>query len=118
MEEETLEDIVQSKHIPAFTYTRDFDRPMCVKEYFLQMSKNPTRALENEEWFHEDLAREGAESLLVNEGDYLVRQRTHNEERQIVLSVRWNGHKHFIFKQTPEVERGLFFFSMEKLMKS
>ncbi|XP_003745932.1 tyrosine-protein kinase Fer [Galendromus occidentalis] len=66
------------------------------------MTVNPNIALQDEEWFHGVLPREEVVRLLVNEGDYLVRETTRNEERQIVLSVKWNGHKHFIIQQTPE----------------
>lgn len=45
--------------------------------------------------------------LLVNDGDYLVRETLRNEERQIVLSVCWQSHKHFIIQTTAE---GLYRF--------
>ncbi|XP_048512678.1 tyrosine-protein kinase Fer isoform X4 [Athalia rosae] len=55
-----------------------------------------------EEWFHGVLPREEVVRLLVNEGDYLVRETTRNDECQIVLSVCWDGHKHFIVQTTSE----------------
>lgn len=48
------------------------------------------------------LPREEVVRLLRNEGDFLVRETTRNEERQIVLSVCWNGHKHFLVQTTQE----------------
>lgn len=38
--------------------------------------------------------------MLKNEGDFLVRETIRNDESQIVLSVCWNGHKHFIVQTT------------------
>ncbi|XP_014602816.1 PREDICTED: tyrosine-protein kinase Fps85D isoform X1 [Polistes canadensis] len=58
--------------------------------------------LMEEEWFHGVLPREEVVRLLVNEGDFLVRETTRNDECQIVLSVCWDGHKHFIVQTTPE----------------
>lgn len=67
---------------------------------------DPDRCLEDEPWFHGVLPREEVVRLLVNEGDYLVRETTRNDEQQIVLSVCWGSHKHFIVQTTPEVRRG------------
>ncbi|KOX72190.1 Tyrosine-protein kinase Fps85D [Melipona quadrifasciata] len=58
--------------------------------------------LMEEEWFHGVLPREEVVRLLVTEGDFLVRETTRNDECQIVLSVCWDGHKHFIVQTTPE----------------
>ena len=58
--------------------------------------------LMEEEWFHGLLPREEVVRLLVNEGDFLVRETTRNDECQIVLSVCWDGHKHFIVQTTTE----------------
>ncbi|XP_015113132.1 tyrosine-protein kinase Fer isoform X2 [Diachasma alloeum] len=55
-----------------------------------------------EEWFHGVLPREEVVRLLVVEGDFLVRKTTRNDECQIVLSVCWDGHKHFIVQTTSE----------------
>lgn len=46
------------------------------------------------------LPREEVVRLLKNDGDFLVRETIRNEESQIVLSVCWNGHKHFIVQTT------------------
>lgn len=43
--------------------------------------------LSEKEWFHGVLPREEVVRLLVNEGDFLVRETMRHEERQIVLSV-------------------------------
>ncbi|KAK0182862.1 hypothetical protein PV327_000951 [Microctonus hyperodae] len=58
--------------------------------------------LMEEEWFHGVLPREEVVRLLVVEGDFLVRETMRNDESQIVLSVCWDGHKHFIVQTTPE----------------
>ncbi|XP_011305434.1 tyrosine-protein kinase Fps85D isoform X1 [Fopius arisanus] len=55
-----------------------------------------------EEWFHGVLPREEVVRLLVIEGDFLVRETTRNDECQIVLSVCWDGHKHFIVQTASE----------------
>ena len=57
----------------------------------------------DEDWFHGVLPREEVVRLLVNDGDYLVRQTTRNDETQVVLSVAWGGHKHFIVQTTSDV---------------
>ncbi|XP_055922735.1 tyrosine-protein kinase Fer isoform X4 [Eupeodes corollae] len=65
-----------------------------------QMSLSSNRPLYEEEWFHGVLPREEVVRLLNNDGDFLVRETIRNEESQIVLSVCWNGHKHFIVQTT------------------
>ncbi|CAO1430994.1 unnamed protein product [Diamesa tonsa] len=60
------------------------------------------RPLYEEEWFHGVLPREEVVRLLRNEGDFLVRETTRNDESQTVLSVCWSGHKHFIVQTTAE----------------
>ncbi|XP_068219598.1 tyrosine-protein kinase Fer isoform X5 [Palaemon carinicauda] len=67
-----------------------------------ELSYDPDRCLEDEPWFHGVLPREEVVRLLVNEGDYLVRETTRNDEQQVVLSVCWGSHKHFIVQTTPE----------------
>ncbi|XP_011864420.1 PREDICTED: tyrosine-protein kinase Fps85D isoform X3 [Vollenhovia emeryi] len=68
-----------------------------------QKSNGNGSPLMEEEWFHGVLPREEVVRLLVNEGDFLVRETIRNEECQIVLSVCWDGHKHFIVQTTPEI---------------
>ncbi|KFM74587.1 Tyrosine-protein kinase Fer, partial [Stegodyphus mimosarum] len=64
---------------------------------------NPSyTSLQDEDWFHGVLPREEVVRLLVNEGDYLVRETYRNDSKQIVLSVCWDGHKHFIIQTTPD----------------
>lgn len=71
--------------------------------FFHQMTLSPiNRPLYEEEWFHGVLPRDEVVRLLKNEGDFLVRETIRNEESQIVLSVCWNGHKHFIVQLTAE----------------
>lgn len=54
------------------------------------------------------LPREEVVRLLREDGDFLVRETTRNDESQTVLSVCWNGHKHFIVQTTTEVWRTFF----------
>ena len=61
------------------------------------------RTLVEQEWFHGVLPREEVVRLLRADGDYLVRETTRNHARQLVLSVCWGQHKHFIVQTTPEV---------------
>lgn len=68
----------------------------------MQIALSVNRPLYEEEWFHGVLPREEVVRLLKNEGDFLVRETTRNEESQIVLSVCWNGHKHFIVQTTTD----------------
>jgi len=65
------------------------------------------RPLEEELWFHGVLPREEVVRLLQNDGDFLVRETTRNDEKQTVLSVMWGSPKHFIVQLSPE---GLFRF--------
>ncbi|XP_055543559.1 tyrosine-protein kinase Fer isoform X4 [Wyeomyia smithii] len=71
-------------------------------EGFSTMTLSTNRPLYEEEWFHGVLPREEVVRLLRNEGDFLVRETTRNDESQTVLSVCWNGHKHFIVQTTAE----------------
>lgn len=65
------------------------------------------RSLVEQEWFHGVLPREEVVRLLRADGDYLVRETTRNHARQLVLSVCWGQHKHFIVQTTPEVSSDL-----------
>ena len=62
------------------------------------------KSLVDEEWFHGVLPREEVVRLLTQDGDFLVRETTRNDECQTVLSVCWGGHKHFIVQTTAEVK--------------
>lgn len=80
---------------------------------------NGNGGLIEEEWFHGVLPREEVVRLLVNEGDFLVRETMRNDECQIVLSVCWDGHKHFIV-QTSEGQyrfEGPTFPSIQELIR-
>ncbi|XP_017472306.1 PREDICTED: tyrosine-protein kinase Fer isoform X2 [Rhagoletis zephyria] len=68
----------------------------------MSMSLSTNRPLYEEEWFHGVLPREEVVRLLNNDGDFLVRETIRNEESQIVLSVCWNGHKHFIVQTSTD----------------
>ena len=54
----------------------------------------------DEEWFHGVLPREEVQRLLSTDGDYLVRESKNKKtnETQFVLSVYWQGHRHFIIQ--------------------
>ncbi|XP_041355891.1 tyrosine-protein kinase Fer-like [Gigantopelta aegis] len=60
----------------------------------------PKGQLHLEEWFHGVLPREEVQRLLNNDGDYLVRESKNKKtnETQYVLSVYWQGYKHFIIQ--------------------
>lgn len=58
--------------------------------------------LEMELWFHGVLPREEVVRLLQDDGDFLVRETTRNEQNQTVLSVMWGSPKHFIVQLSPE----------------
>ncbi|XP_020717346.1 tyrosine-protein kinase Fer isoform X3 [Ceratitis capitata] len=76
------------------------DHCYSVPSLAMSMSLSTNRPLYEEEWFHGVLPREEVVRLLNNDGDFLVRETIRNEESQIVLSVCWNGHKHFIVQTT------------------
>ncbi|XP_011251363.2 tyrosine-protein kinase Fer isoform X2 [Camponotus floridanus] len=80
---------------------------------------NGNGGLMEEEWFHGVLPREEVVRLLVNEGDFLVRETIRNDECQIVLSVCWDGHKHFIVQTTEGHYRfeGPTFPSIQELIR-
>ncbi len=49
--------------------------------------------LEEEPWFHHKLSRDEVNSLLIEQGDFLVRE----SKSQYILSMMWEGEKkHFI----------------------
>lgn len=58
--------------------------------------------LENELWFHGVLPRDEVVRLLQEDGDFLVRETTRNDQNQTVLSVMWASPKHFIVQLSPE----------------
>lgn len=60
------------------------------------------RALEDLEWFHGILPREEIQRLLRDDGDFLVREskKRETQETLFVLSVMWQGPKHFIIQST------------------
>ena len=58
--------------------------------------------LEMELWFHGVLPREEVVRLLQEDGDFLVRETTRNDQNQTVLSVMWGSPKHFIVQLSPE----------------
>ncbi|XP_037027004.1 tyrosine-protein kinase Fer isoform X3 [Bradysia coprophila] len=80
----------------------EIDLCCCSVDDLSGMTLATNRPLYEEEWFHGVLPREEVVRLLKNEGDFLVRETIRNEESQIVLSVCWNGHKHFIVQITAD----------------
>ena len=76
-----------------------------IKTYLLHflLLLQSDRALEEEDWFHGVMPREDVQRLLVHNGDYLAREGRNRKtgEKQYVLSVMWNGHKHFIIQGVP-----------------
>lgn len=68
--------------------------------FLCQMTTTSGRRLDEEEWFHGVLPREEVQKMLQKDGDYLVRESKNRKtgEMQYVLSVMWNGHKHFIIQ--------------------
>uniref|UniRef100_A0A1I8Q228 Tyrosine-protein kinase n=1 Tax=Stomoxys calcitrans TaxID=35570 RepID=A0A1I8Q228_STOCA len=89
------EELPPGDDLPNFP---DFGHGFNNDNHHVSLSTN--RPLYEEEWFHGVLPREEVVRLLNNEGDFLVRETIRNEESQIVLSVCWNGHKHFIVQTT------------------
>ncbi|XP_054723913.1 tyrosine-protein kinase Fer-like [Uloborus diversus] len=57
---------------------------------------------QNEDWFHGVLPREEVVRLLVNDGDFLLRETVRYEKKQLVLSVCSQGYKHFIVHMTSD----------------
>jgi tyrosine-protein kinase Fer len=68
----------------------------------MQLALHPGRALQDEEWFHGVLPRDEVQRLLVDDGDYLVRESKNKATKvsQYVLSVMWGTHKHFIIQES------------------
>ncbi|XP_077483362.1 tyrosine-protein kinase Fer isoform X2 [Amblyomma americanum] len=90
------ESITTSNNISEETNNTHHLRP------YSRMTVNPNISLQDEDWFHGVLPREEVVRLLVNDGDYLVRETIRNETKQVVLSVCWQGHKHFIVQTTAD----------------
>ncbi|XP_071041069.1 tyrosine-protein kinase Fer isoform X3 [Parasteatoda tepidariorum] len=96
-------------HETVNSFEESFSSPAVHQSYSLtspgndNVNLNPSyMSLQDEDWFHGVLPREEVVRLLQNEGDYLVRETFRNESKQIVLSVCWEGHKHFIIQTTPD----------------
>ncbi|XP_070209701.1 tyrosine-protein kinase Fer-like, partial [Littorina saxatilis] len=64
----------------------------------------PQLRIEEEECFHGVLPREEVQRLLTEDGDYLVRESKNRKtnETRYVLSMYWQGHKHFIIHGAEE----------------
>lgn len=71
--------------------------------HYLIFQEIKDTSYQNEDWFHGVLPREEVVRLLVNEGDFLVRETIRNDTKQLVLSVCSHGYKHFIVHMTSDV---------------
>ncbi|CAG2116963.1 unnamed protein product, partial [Medioppia subpectinata] len=58
--------------------------------------KDETIELCDEEWFHGSLPRSESNKLLLKMGDFMVRESLNNGQPCYVVSVLWNGFRHFI----------------------
>jgi len=59
-----------------------------------------SRHLESNGWYHGPIPRSHAESLVLNDGDFLVRDSTSGKPGDVVLSLHWkNDHLHFIISK-------------------
>jgi hypothetical protein len=90
------------KKLPPSALNR-FDKYVLTLDCSVQVAMTTNKSLVDEEWFHGVLPREEVVRLLTQDGDFLVRETTRNDECQTVLSVCWGGHKHFIVQTTAEV---------------
>lgn len=63
---------------------------------------DPITQLESEIWFHGPITRAEAESLLQNDGDFLVRESINTAEKQYVLSGMQNNNKKHLLLIDPE----------------
>ena len=68
----------------------------------ISTGEGSSQSLEMELWFHGVLPREEVVRLLQEDGDFLVRETTRNDQNQTVLSVMWGSPKHFIVQLSPE----------------
>ncbi|XP_066248419.1 tyrosine-protein kinase Fer isoform X2 [Euwallacea similis] len=78
------------------------NQPAFIENSTEEVSLTTNKSMVDEEWFHGVLPREEVVRLLTEDGDFLVRETTRNDESQTVLSVCWGGHKHFIVQTTAE----------------
>jgi hypothetical protein len=90
------------KKLPPSAPNRS-DKYVLTLDCSVQVAMTTNKSLVDEEWFHGVLPREEVVRLLTQDGDFLVRETTRNDECQTVLSVCWGGHKHFIVQTTAEV---------------
>jgi SH2 domain len=67
----------------------------------LNLSESPESLLKSEKWFHGSISRVLAESLLKNDGDFLVRE-SQNTRGQFVLTGRKFGQPKHLLLIDPE----------------
>ncbi|GFS86406.1 tyrosine-protein kinase Fer [Nephila pilipes] len=98
---------LKQKHVspsPPSPPNRDFLDNVIENERasFRRVNEIKDTSYQNEEWFHGVLPREEVVRLLVNDGDFLVRETVRNDTKQLVLSVCSQGYKHFIVHMTSD----------------
>lgn len=76
---------------------------LCILCYLIWQDMDASEAkdqIADEKWFHGILPREEVQRLLVCDGDFLVRESKNKKtsETQFVLSVFWQGPRHFIIQ--------------------
>ncbi|KAG8177863.1 hypothetical protein JTE90_027832 [Oedothorax gibbosus] len=96
---------LKQKHVtpcPPSPPNRDFLDNIVENERLSFRREIKDTSYQSEEWFHGVLPREEVVRLLVNDGDFLVRETVRNDQKQLVLSVCSQGYKHFIVHMTSE----------------
>lgn len=68
-----------------------------------KMEREERLEMSDEDWFHGSLPRNESSKLLVKKGDFLVRQTHQNGKQCYVVSVLWNGCRHFIISTDSQV---------------
>uniref|UniRef100_A0A0B7B2N1 SH2 domain-containing protein n=2 Tax=Arion vulgaris TaxID=1028688 RepID=A0A0B7B2N1_9EUPU len=95
------------KHVPSMTGPNSMQSMAQMRELGHLVDMNPSEAktrIADELWFHGILPREEVQRLLAIDGDFLVRESKNKKtgETQFVLSVYWQGHRHFIIQFNPD----------------
>ena len=68
-----------------------------------RQDRNESLDLSDEDWFHGSLPRIESNKLLAKKGDFLVRYTQQNGQQCYVVSVLWNGYRHFIISTDSQV---------------
>lgn len=59
-------------------------------------SDSPKSSLKSEKWFHGLISRVLAESLLKNDGDFLVRESQNTRGQYVLTGMKYNQPKHLL----------------------